>query len=167
MTDRQAALAIIVNTAAPFKADVLVHSARQWQNQPLLMSKWFGLQATAVAQPGEPGVLERVRLLLKHPGYSDHNPNNVQALVIGFCGHNLAEFHRCDGAGYAFWIEQVLALDRINPIMAAKTARTLERWRRFTPDRQRLMREALATVAREPRLSRDVREIVGRALEAP
>jgi aminopeptidase N len=70
MTDRQAALAAIVNSAAPFKADVLVQFAREWQSEPLLMNKWFQLQATAVAQPGEPPVLTRVRMLMKHHAFS-------------------------------------------------------------------------------------------------
>ena len=165
MTDRQAALAAIVNSAAPFKAEVLVRFAREWAAEPLLMNKWFQLQATAVAQPGEPPVLLRVKMLLKHPAYSASNPNNVYALILGFCSHNAAEFHRPDGSGYQFWVEQVLALDRINPTVAARVARALDRWRKYTPDRQRLMQPALKEVAAAPHLSRDVREIVTKALE--
>jgi aminopeptidase N len=165
MTDRQAALAAIVNSAAPFKAEVLLQLARDWAAEPLLMNKWFQLQATAVAHRGEPRVLERVRVLLRHPAFSLSNPNNVYALVLGFCAHNPAEFHRTDGAGYAFWREQVLTLDPINPTVAARVARSLDRWRKFTPDRQRLMKDALTEVARAPTLSRDVREIVTKSLE--
>jgi aminopeptidase N len=164
LTDREAALAAIVNSAAADKAELLVRLARDWAQEPLLMNKWFELQATASTAPGEVPVLARVRVLLKHRGFSLTNPNNVQSLVLAFCARNPAEFHRRDGAGYAFWTEQVLQLDRINPTMAARLARVLERWRRFTPDRQRLMREALETVARAEALSRDVREIVDKAL---
>jgi aminopeptidase N len=165
MTDQQAALAALINSRAPFKAEMLVRFARAWATEPLLMNKWFQLQATAVAQPGEPPVLERVRLLLKHPAYSNANPNNVYALVLAFCHHNPGEFHRPDGSGYAFWIEQVETLDRINPTVAARVARALDRWRRFTPERQRQMQDALLAVARSESLSRDVREIVTKALE--
>jgi aminopeptidase N len=165
MTDQQAALAAIVNSAAPFKAEVLLQLAREWAHEPLLMNKWFHVQATAVGLPGEPPVLARVQALVRHPAYSAANPNNVYALVLGFCAHNPAEFHRTDGAGYAFWVDQVLQLDRINPTVAARVARTLERWRKFTPQRQRLMRDALQQVAAARELSRDVREIVNKALE--
>jgi aminopeptidase N len=165
MTDRQAALACIVNSKATFKADVLVQFARDWAAEPLLMNKWFQLQATAISHPGEPPVLTRVRLLLKHRNFSLANPNNVYALVLGFCSNNLAEFHRTDGSGYAFWVEQVLALDKLNPTVAARVARTLDRWRKFTPDRSRKMRAALQEVAEARNLSRDVREIVTKALE--
>jgi len=166
LTDRYAALATIVHSPAPFKVDVLLSVAREWQGEPLLMNKWFSLQATAPSQQGEPPVLERVRVLMRHPAYSEKNPNNVNALVLGFCNGNAAEFHRPDGSGYAFWIEQVTRLDRINPIVAARVARTLERWRRYTPERSALMRNALEEVGRTRDLSPDVREIVERALGA-
>jgi len=166
LTDRLAALHAIVNGSTTLKADVLVHCARDWGDEPLLMNKWFYVQATAIAQPGEVDVLPRVRVLLKHPAFSISNPNNVYALVLAFCAHNPAEFHREDGSGYEFWVEQVLRLDRINPTVAARVARALDRWRKFTPDRGRLMRDALLQVAGAANLSRDVREIVTKALAA-
>jgi aminopeptidase N len=164
LTDRFAALAAIVHSASPIKAEVLLQVAREWRSEPLLMNKWFSLQATAPAHRGEPPTLERVKVLLRHSAYSEKNPNNVNALVLGFCNGNPAEFHRSNGSGYAFWVEQVTRLDRINPIVAARVARTLERWRRYTPDRSMLMRQALEEVGRKPDVSRDVREIVDRAL---
>ena len=164
MTDRQAALAVIVNSRAAFKADVLVRLARDWANEPLLMNKWFDLQATAVAHEGEVPVLERVKVLLKHRSFAIANPNNARALILAFCERNPAEFHRADGAGYRFWTEQVLALDRINPTVAALVARCLERWRRYTPDRQPHMRRALEQVAGSAKLSPNVREIVLKAV---
>jgi aminopeptidase N len=165
MTDLQAALCSIVNSSAPFKVETLLRLARDWAHEPLLMNKWFNLQATAIGLPGEPPVLTRVRMLLRHPAYSTANPNNVYALVSGFCNNNPAEFHRVDGSGYSFWLEQVQQLDRINPTVAARVARSLDRWRKFTPDRQRRMRAALTELARAPGLSRDVREIVTKSLE--
>ncbi|HYA60325.1 MAG TPA: aminopeptidase N C-terminal domain-containing protein, partial [Burkholderiaceae bacterium] len=164
LTDKYAALAAIVHSPTSIKAEVLLQVAREWQGEPLLMNKWFSLQATAPAHEGEPPVLERVKVLLRHSAYSEKNPNNVNALVLSFCNSNLAEFHRPDGSGYAFWVEQVMRLDRINPIVAARIARTLERWRRYTPDRSALMRRALEEVGRNRDISRDVREILDRAL---
>ena len=164
MTDAQGALAVIVNSASPLKAEALIQLARVWSDQPLLMNKWFQLQATAIAHPGEPPVVERVRLLQRHPGFSLSNPNNVNALVRSFCLLNDAEFHRRDGSGYAFWADQVLALDKFNPTIAARIARALDRWRKFTADRQEAMRAALAKVAAQRGLSRDVCEIVNKSL---
>jgi aminopeptidase N len=164
MTDAHGALSVIVNSASPLKAEALIQLARVWSEQPLLMNKWFQLQATAIAHPGEPPVVERVRLLMRHPGFSLSNPNNVNALIRSFCALNEAEFHRRDAGGYAFWVDQVLALDKINPTIAARIARTLDRWRKFTADRQAAMRAALEEVARQRALSRDVCEIVNKSL---
>ena len=164
MTDAQGALSVIVNSASPLKAEALIQLARVWGEQPLLMNKWFQLQATAIAHPGEPPVVERVRLLMRHPGFSLSNPNNVNALIRSFCALNEAEFHRRDAGGYAFWVDQVLALDKINPTIAARIARALDRWRKFTADRQAAMRAALEEVARQRPLSRDVCEIVNKSL---
>ncbi len=165
MTDREAALAAILSSPSPRKADLLVQLAREWQHEPLLMNRWYQLQATSMAGPGEPPVVERVRRLLHHPGFSLANPNNAFALVRSFCMANEAEFHRRGANGYDFWAEQVLALDHINPTVAARIARALDRWRKYTPDRQTDMRRALERVA-AGRLSRDVREIVSKSLEA-
>ena len=164
MTDAQGALSVIVNSASPLKAEALIQLARVWSEQPLLMNKWFQLQATAIAHPGEPPVVDRVRLLMRHPGFSLSNPNNVNALIRSFCVLNEAEFHRRDANGYALWVDQVLALDKINPTIAARIARALDRWRKFTADRQAAMHAALEDVARHHGLSRDVCEIVNKSL---
>ena len=164
MTDAQGALGVIVNSASPLKAEALIQLARVWSDQPLLMNKWFQLQATAMAHPGEPPVVDRVRLLMRHPGFSLSNPNNVNALIRSFCMLNDAEFHRRDASGYTFWLAQVLALDKINPTIAARIARALDRWRKFTADRQAAMRAALEQIAAHRGLSRDVCEIVNKSL---
>ena len=164
MTDAHGALAVIVNSASPLKAEALIQLARVWSDQPLLMNKWFQLQATAMAHPGEPPVVDRVRLLMRHPGFSLSNPNNVNALIRSFCMLNDAEFHRRDASGYTFWVDQVLALDRINPTIAARIARALDRWRKFTADRQAAMRVALEQITQQRGLSRDVCEIVNKSL---
>ena len=164
MTDAQGALSVIVNSASPLKAEALIQLARVWSGQPLLMNKWFQLQATAIAHPGEPPVVDRVRKLMRHPCFSLSNPNNVNALIRSFCVLNEAEFHRRDAGGYVFWIEQVRALDKINPTIAARIARALDRWRKFTADRQAAMRAALQEIAAQRGLSRDVCEIVNKSL---
>jgi len=166
MTDRQAALTALLNSPAPQRDAALARFAEEFADEPLAMDKWFAMQATMHRQPGDPAVLERVRALAGHPLFSLRNPNRARALLGSFFNGNLAEFHRADGAGYAFWAEQVAALDRLNPQVAARIARALDRWRKFTPDRQARMREALERVAALPGLSRDVGEVVGKALAA-
>ena len=164
MTDRLAAIVALANSPAPQRDPLLDRFATDYADEPLVMDKWFSLQATMHRQPGDPPVLERVQKLLEHPAFSIKNPNKVRALIGGFCNGNLAEFHRPDGAGYRFWAEQVTTIDRLNPQVAARLARALDRWRKFTTDRRALMREALQQVAGTANLSPDVAEIVGKSL---
>ncbi len=69
-----------------------------------------------------------------------------------------------DGSGYEFWADSVLALDPVNPQIAARLARALDRWRLFAQPYQDQMKTALERVAASSTLSPDVREVVGKAL---
>ncbi len=164
LTDRLAALKMIVNSQSPAKIDVLNAAGQMWAEEPLLINKWFTVQATAMSFPGEAPVVDRIRTLMQFDIFSDKNPNNVYSLVTAFMTNNEAEFHRPDGSGYDFWVEMVLRLDKVNPHVAARCARALDNWRRYTPDRAQLMHAALKKVAETPELSKAVREIVAKAL---
>ena len=164
MTDRYAALHALLSSPAPQRQGALQAFAREFTDEPLAMDKWFTLQASAHRQPGDAPVLERVRELLGHPAFTLKNPNKVRSLIGAFCNGNLAEFHEADGSGYEFWAQQVLCLDAINPQVAARIARAMDRWRKFTPDRQAAMRVILERMSAHPKLSNDVREIIDKAL---
>ncbi|UCE31911.1 MAG: DUF3458 domain-containing protein, partial [Burkholderiales bacterium] len=166
MTERFAAIQALVNSPAPARERALEAYANDFADEPLAMDKWFALQATARRVDDDAPVLARVRALMDHPAFDIRNPNKARALIGSFCNGNLAEFHAADGSGYAFWSEQVLRLDALNPQVAARLARALDRWRKFTDDRQALMQDALEHVARAPSLSADVAEIVTKALAA-
>ena len=79
-------------------------------------------------------------------------------------GGNQVNFHAADGSGHDLMSEQVLALDPINPQVAARIARNFERWKRFEPKRQGLMKAALEQVATVHDLSKETTEIVTKAL---
>jgi len=164
MSARQGALAALLAAHAPQAEPALERFARELADEPLAMDKWFMMQATRHRAPQGPPVLARVRQLLSHPAFSLRNPNKVRSLIGGFCLGNLAEFHRVDGSGYQFWEEMIGELDALNPQIAARIARAMDRWRKFTPQRQALARATLERVAGRAHLSRDVREIVGKAL---
>ena len=106
----------------------------------------------------------RVRQLMKHPDFSLKNPNRARSLLMSLCIHNPAAFHRADAAGYVFWADRVLELDAINPQLAARLARVMDRWSHLAEPYRGAAREAIARVAARAELSNDVREIVERAL---
>ncbi|WEY37998.1 aminopeptidase N [Paraburkholderia sp. SUR17] len=166
MTDRAAALGTLLNAAATaggaWADEPLDDFYRRFENEPLVIDKWFALQATQRGTKARP-VIETVRTLMAHRAFNLKNPNRARSLIFSFCSGNPAQFHAPDGSGYAFWAEQVIALDALNPQVAARLARALELWRRFTPALREKMRAALEKVAAQAK-SRDVREIVEKAL---
>jgi aminopeptidase N len=167
MTARQGALAALLAAHAPQAEEALARFADDLADEPLAMDKWFAMQAGMRRGPDGQPVLERVRRLMAHPAFSLRNPNKVRALIGGFCSGNLAEFHHPDGSGYRLWEEVIGELDPLNPQVAARLARAMDRWRRYTPDRQAQARPVLERVLERPGLSRDVAEVVGKALATP
>ncbi len=133
-----------------------------FKDEALVIDKWFSLQAAAPDRSGN--VLPAVRQLMKHADFSIRNPNRARSLISSYCQANPAAFHRSDAAGYVFWCERVIELDGINPQVAARLARALDRWNKLAEPYRSAAREAIARVAAKPDLSRDVREVVTRAL---
>jgi aminopeptidase N len=164
MTDRIGALAALVHAHADLAAAALQRFHAMFRGEALVIDKWFALQATAPERSGE--VFARAKTLMQHPDFSLRNPNRARSLVLSLCMFNPAAFHRGDAAGYVFWADRVLELDAINPQLASRLARVMDRWSVLAEPYRSAAREALARVAAKPDLSDDLREIVERALEA-
>ena len=159
MTDAFAALAQLANCDCPERQPALDAFYRRWKNEPLVVDKWLAVQSSSRLR----SALADTRRLMEHPAFNIRNPNKVYALVGGFRG-NQVRFHAADGSGYAFIADQVIALDAINPQVAARMARALDRWRKFDADRQSHARAALERIRDAGGVSRGVLEIATRAL---
>jgi aminopeptidase N len=177
MTDRFGALSALVSSRHALAEPALARFYEQFKNEPLVVDKWFALQAAApetgrVDRPlsaanaanASGAVLPKVRQLMAHPDFSLRNPNRARSLIGTYCQANPAGFHRPDAAGYVFWSERVLELDAINPQVAARLARALDRWRKLAEPYRSAACEAIGRVAAKTSLSKDVREVVTRAL---
>ena len=162
MTDRMAALATLSFHAVPQREAALDDFYRRYREDPLILDKWLALQA---AIP-EPATLARVQALTEHPAFSFANPNRVRALIGSFAQANQSQFNRPDGAGYDFIAATVLTLDERNPQVAARLMTAYRSWRALEPGRRQRAEAALRRVAAAPSLSRDVNDIVQRALAA-
>ncbi len=162
MTDRFAALGILAHRFAgrPESVDALADFERRYGGDPLVMDKWFHIQATV---PG-PQTLDTVRRLKQHAAFSLRNPNRVRSLIGAFANANQTGFHRRDGESYRFFAETVLAVDGFNPQVAARLATALRSWRLLEPERQAAARSALLMLAEPEGLSSDLRDIVDRTL---
>ena len=134
--------------------------ARRWQQDPLVMDKWFAIQA---ATPGV-GTVARVEALMRHPAFTMRNPNKVRAVLGVFAMSNPTAFHAADGSGYRLLADRVLELDALNPQVAARIVGAFNPWLRHEPTRRALMKAQLQRIAAAPGLSGDVSEIVESAL---
>ncbi|MDO9401797.1 MAG: aminopeptidase N [Polaromonas sp.] len=162
MTDRFNALAALVSSAHPLAAEALPRFHSMFKDEALVIDKWFGLQAGAPDRGGN--IMPAVRQLMKHPDFSLRNPNRARSVVSTFCQANPAAFHRLDASGYVFWSDRVIELDAINPQVAARLARALDRWKKLAEPYRSAAREALVRVAAKADLSKDTHEVVTRAL---
>ncbi len=162
MTDRFNALSALVSAGHALAADALQRFYHLFSGEALVMDKWFALQAGACDRGGH--VLPLVRHLMLHPDFHIKNPNRARSLIFSFCSANPGAFHRSDAGGYVFWSERVLELDAINPQVAARLARALDRWSKLAEPYRTAAHEAIKRIAAKTDLSNDVREVVSRAL---
>jgi aminopeptidase N len=160
MTDRQGALMVLCGLDCPEREDRLAAFYDRYQHNPLVVDKWFTLQALSL----HPDVIAQVRKLAEHPDFTMKNPNRVRSLHMAFAG-NPKGFHAASGEGYRMVADVILALDPINPQTAARFVPSLGRWRRIEPVRAALMKGELERIAAAGNLSRDTFEQVSRSLD--
>ncbi len=161
MTDVIAALNGLVNNRGDESAEVLADFYSKWKHDHLVVNKWFAIQARS----NHESALNDVKELMQHPAFEFTNPNDVRALVGGFCFGNPVNFHREDGAGYEFLTQNILELNKVNPQIAARLASGFSQWRRFDKLRQVKMKTQLETILASDGLPKDVFEIVSKSLD--
>jgi aminopeptidase N len=161
MTDQISALAILSYLESPARDEALAHFYRRWQDEPLVLDKWFAVQARAARKDS----VETVRCLLSHPKFSLKNPNRVRALIGSFVHGNPTGFNRADGAGFRLLADQALEIDKFNPHVAARLLGAFESWRILEPVRQARAKAVLEDLAAQ-KLSTDSYEIVTKTLGA-
>ena len=160
MTDVLAALSVLADIDSTERRAALTDFYQRWRNDPLVVDKWFALQARSSL----PGTIAAVRGLTRHSAFSRTNPNRLRALVGTFSQANQLHFHDAAGAGYQFLADEVLILDPDNPQVAARMVQALGQWRRFDPARQALMKAQLQRLHDRPGLSTNTFEMVSKSL---
>ncbi len=162
MTDFLAALTLLVHYESSFAAEALNLFYQRHQGNDLALDKWFAIQASK--PPKQPGkIVQDIRKLKLHSDFKMRNPNRVRSVIHTFCMNNPAGFHDASGEGYEFWYDNVLELDGINPQVAARLARALDRWKKFDAPYQAIMHSQLEKLLTNP-LSNDVKEVIQKAL---
>jgi aminopeptidase N len=161
MTDQIAALSAVANLSISERQDMLDHFEKRWSHEPLVMDKWFTIQALSYADD----TFERVQRLMNHPLFSLKNPNKVRALVGAFSSNHF-RFHDISGSGYQYLADVIRELDSVNPQISARLSNQFIAWKRYDTTRQHLQKEALEKILNKKKLSRDVYEVVNKSLHS-
>lgn len=167
MTDAMAAVSQLVNCATPpagvIAQQVLDDFYQRWQSESLVVNQWLGVQAGCQL----PNTLARVKALQQHPAFDGKNPNKIRALISTFCNNNAINFHALRegyGGGYQFLADEVIRLNNQNPQIASRLLVPLTKWKKYNSQRQALMKAQLERILTEPKLSKDVFEVVSKSL---
>ncbi|MGB0203446.1 MAG: aminopeptidase N [Neptuniibacter sp.] len=161
MTDMQAALTLVAHSE--FSADaerLLADFYDKWQNESLVVNLWLSIQS---ADP-KSGALQRVEQLMQHPAFDAKNPNKLRSVISVFCAQNTVNFHAMDGSGYGFLADRIIELNKQNPQIASRMLTPLTRWKKYSPERQALMKAELERISNSGELSKDVYEVVSKSL---
>jgi aminopeptidase N len=160
MTDELAAFKILANINQDIKSMAVEKFYLKWKTDKLVLDKWFAVQAGSTL----PGTLDLVKSLTCHRAFSMKNPNKVRSLIYMFAMQNPINFHQNSGAGYTFIADQIMTLDSINPQVAARLASCFNHWKKYEPQNQKHMKNKLEQILNVTDLSKNVYEIVSRAL---
>ncbi len=160
MTDAMGGLNALILMGGADADEALTDFYAKWKDEPLVVDKWFSIQARDPAA----GALGRVLGLTAHPAFDPRNPNRLRSLIAAFVMFNPARFHDPSGAGYRFLADQILIVDSFNPALAARLVEPLGAWARYVPELGALMKAQLERLAAAQSLSKNVRELVGRSL---
>jgi len=161
MTDELASFKILADIDPDTKLKAVEQFYFKWKHDNLVLDKWFMVQAGSDL----PDTLERVKKLIGHPEFSMKNPNKVRSLIHMFAMQNHANFHAKDGSGYHFIADRIILLDQINHQIAARLASCFNHWKKYDEARKSLMKNELERILNIKSLSKNVYEIVSRAIE--
>ncbi len=161
MTDQVAALKELADLDdCEVRSKVLDSFYKKWNKDPLVMDKWFTLQAFSSRK----NCLQDVIVLMDNPSFSLDNPNKVRALIGAFCSGNHVRFHDEKGRGYQFLADQIIKLNSKNPQIAARMLSPLTTWKRYKKEYSDLMKSQLIRISETENISADVYEIVKKSL---
>jgi len=160
MTDMVGGLAALMILGGEDFETALTTFYDRWRDEPLVIDKWFALQA----RDPSAGALARVRRLTAHSAFDAKTPNRLRALVLTFAAHNPDRFHDRSGHGYQFLTDQILAVDAFNPMTAARLIEPLGSWSRYPPDLGKLMHAQLERIVGTEGISKNVFELAAKSI---
>lgn len=160
MTDRFAALQAVNHLDCTLRDELFADFAIAWKHEPLVLDKWFALQAASEL----PDTALKVMELLGHPDFLLENPNKLYALLGTFSNQNPYHFHTVSGIGYKLLADEILRIQQFNPQVAARLANAFASWRKYNDERQNLLQGELTRILEHQGLSSELHEIISKIL---
>jgi aminopeptidase N len=97
--------------------------------------------------------------------YRETNPETIRAVVCGFIS-SVPNFHSSDSSGYVFVSDMIVAVDEFNSTVAAQICDdAFSTWLVWDESSRGRIGEVIKSLASNQSLSRQVQEIVTKALE--
>ncbi len=158
MTDTIAVLNALNDSKHELRDTIFSDFYNKWKSDPLVMDKWFALQANSSSV----NCLNRVKEYMEYPEFSMKNPNKVRSLIGVFANNNHVRFHELDGSGYSFVADSIIFLNKINPQIAARLSTSFSSWKRYDQKRKDLIKCQLDKILDTSDLSKDVYEVVSK-----
>jgi aminopeptidase N len=152
------ALSVLVQVECAEREAALAGFHARHSKEHLLIDKWLMLHSQCVGS----GAASRIAELTRHPDFKWTTPNKVYALIAAFTAGNTSGFNAADGSGYRVVADAIIRLDSINPQVAARIATGFRSYKVLNAVRREAAESELDRILAEPRLSRDVFEIISR-----
>ncbi len=157
MTDQMVALSLLCNNETQAKRNALEAFYEKWKKDPLVMNKWFAVQAMAKSNT----VIDDLKKLEKDPAFDRTNPNKIRSLFGAF-GKNYPFFHDSMGLGYEYLADKVLEIDKFNKKASGSLAKSFEHFQYLDPERKKFKAVALDRILEEKNISDALFEVVDR-----
>lgn len=163
LTIRFASLVYLTNYFynAPQTTELLNDFYNLYHDTPLVLDKWFALQASI----NQENVLNIVKNLVQHKKFDLNNPNRIYALLGSFAFNNLVAFNDINGEGYNFISDIILQIDQHNSQIAARLLSAFSDWKKYNSQRQSNAKLALEKIAGQENISNDIADLVTRILK--
>tara|TARA_Y100000994_G_scaffold213549_1_gene188911 strand:- start:21 stop:470 length:450 start_codon:yes stop_codon:yes gene_type:complete len=145
-----------------YKNRLISEFYQKYKEQPIMIEKWFQVQASAKNKNN----LQVVKRLIKLDDFNYKNPNHVRAVLTTFAKNNSINFHHSSGSGYKFIAEQIIYLDSINPSSASGLASAFSNWKNLELDKRKIIKKNLLKIRKKKNLSTNTFEIIDNIIKS-
>lgn len=160
MTERMSALCALNAEDDAYRQQALSDFYTRFAEQPLVIDKWFSLQACIDSDD----MFEKISEFVNHAEFNIDNPNRFRAFIGSFARDNPRYFHQENGAGYRFVGAQIERIMASNPQVSASMLKVFAIAPKLDATRKAHIKLELERLEKLAQIV-DVKEIITRILQ--